>query len=160
MKRLILTALGATALFAAVPAFAEGERFPPVTHAATLKECSACHMVFQPQMLPARSWEALMSGLDNHFGENAALDPAVAADITAFLTANAADAGAGKSRWLRGLKATDTPLRISETPRFVRSHGEVSEAVFARKNIGSKANCIACHTTADKGLYAEPGEGD
>ena len=59
----------------------------------------------------------------------------------------------------RGLKATDTPLRISETPRFARAHGEVPAAVFARKDIGSKANCIACHTTADKGLYLEPGEG-
>jgi hypothetical protein len=157
-KKIILAVLAGSALFA-IPAFAEGERYAPVNHEATLKECSACHMVFQPQMLPARSWEAIINGLDDHFGENAALDPKVADDIKAFLMANAADAPGVKSRWARGLDAADTPLRISETPRFARAHREVSAAVFSRKDIGSKANCIACHTGADKGLYTEPGEG-
>ncbi len=151
----LLLGLAASSL----PAFAEGERFPPVTHEATQKECSACHIAFQPQMLPARSWEALMNGLDNHFGENAALEPSVAEDITAYLVANAADAKGANSRWMRGLKAADTPLRISETPRFQRAHREVSPATFQRKDIGSPANCAACHKEAVQGLYLEPGEG-
>ena len=159
MKKLIAAAalLGLTAL--AAPAFAEGERWPAVDHEATKTECSACHIAFQPQMLPARSWEALMGGLDNHFGENASLDPKVADDIKAYLVANAADAKGVKSRWTRGLTAKDTPLRISETPRFQRAHHEVSAATFQRKEIGSAANCAACHKEAVQGLYLEPGEG-
>lgn len=164
MKKLIVMALIGTAASAAaaaliLPALAEGQRYPAVTHEATLKECSACHIVFQPQMLPARSWEAVMAGLDDHFGENAALDPKTAEDIKTFLVANAADAKGVKSRWTRGLAKTDAPLRISETPYFRRAHNEVSAAAFKRKEIGSAANCAACHKGAEKGLYMEPGEG-
>ena len=157
MKKIVLTALIGSAFFA-IPALAESERYAPITHEATLKECSACHMVYQPEMLPARSWESLITGLSDHFGESAALDATVADDIKAYLVANAADAPGVKSRWTKGIAKTDTPLRISETPRFIRAHGEVNPAAFKRKDIGSAANCAACHTGADKGLYTEPGE--
>lgn len=139
----------------AVPVHAEGLQVNPVTHEATLKECSACHMVFQPQLMPARSWEAVIKGLDNHFGETATLDAAVATDIAAYLTANAADAGGKKSRLLRRLDDTVTPLRISEMPWWVRAHDELSEKAFTKASVGSKANCMACHKTADTGYYSE-----
>jgi hypothetical protein len=155
-KRAVTILAGSTLLL--FSAATRAENWNKVDHEATLKECSACHMVYQPQMLPARSWQAIMTGLDDHFGENASLDQAVADDITAYLTANAADAPGSKSRWLRGLKDTDTPLRISDTPRFRRAHGEVSEAVYKRKDIGSKSNCAACHQGAEAGHYNEPGE--
>jgi hypothetical protein len=38
------------------------------------KGCGSCHMAFPPQMLPARSWTAIMDGLDKHLGENVVLD--------------------------------------------------------------------------------------
>jgi len=136
------------------PALAEGGvGLRQVTHEATKTECSACHMAFQPQFLPARSWQALMSDLTNHFGENAQLDQATAADITAYLVANAADAN-GKSRILRGVKDSETPLRITDMPWWIRAHSEeVSPASFNRA--GSKANCVACHRGADKGYYGD-----
>jgi hypothetical protein len=37
-----------------------------------------------------------MGGLDQHFGENASLDPATQADILKFLLANAADSGTSR----------------------------------------------------------------
>lgn len=155
MKKPLLIAIALAAIVG--PALADGDRVAPITHEATLKECSACHMAFAPQMLPARSWKALMGGLANHFGENAQLDPAVAADITSYLVANAADAGGnGKSRWMRRLKPDVTPLRITETPWWIRAHsGEVSPAAFADPKVGSKSNCIACHRAADKGYYED-----
>jgi hypothetical protein len=54
----------------------EFERVPPVTHAATLKECGECHMAYQPGLLPAASWNRIMDGLADHFGENASVLPA------------------------------------------------------------------------------------
>lgn len=148
MRRTMRLAVAAIAL--STPALAGG-RLPPITHEATLKECAACHMAFQPQLLPARSWDALMKGLDDHFGENAGLAPEVAADITAYLTAHAAD-GRSKTKWMRGISAGDTPLRITETPYWVRKHRrEVSEADL--RKAGSKANCVACHRGADQGYY-------
>lgn len=148
----------AVGLFAGVGAKAEdGEGAPrAVTDKTVLKECGACHMAFPPGLLPARSWRALMGGLDNHFGENAALDEVTAKRITDYLVANAADADNGNRRVLRGVKASDTPLRITETPWWVREHrGEVRPGAFKDPRVGSKANCVACHRDAAKGYFGD-----
>jgi hypothetical protein len=117
-------------------------------------ECGACHIAFPPALLPARSWRTLMGGLDSHFGENAGLDDATASRITDYLVANAADAG-GRTRWvLRGVKAGETPLRITEMPWWIREHrGEVRPDAFKDPRVGSKANCVACHRGAAKGYF-------
>ena len=149
----------AAALVAALaaPVLADDdEYFPPVTDPLTKEECSACHMAFPAGLLPARSWSALMGGLDNHFGENARLPEETAAAIEAWLAANAADAGGRRSDVLRGLSPSDTPLRISETPWWVREHeGEVRESAWSDPRIGSKANCVACHRGADSGIFED-----
>lgn len=153
---LIAVALGLVVM-PSLPAIAEdeGERFPPIKHEATLKECAACHMAFQPQMLPQRSWTAIMGDLANHFGEDATLAHDVQKDITDYLVANAADAR-GKSRWMRRIAATETPLRITETPAWIRAHAEeVNPARFTDPKVKSKANCMACHRGADKGYYED-----
>ncbi|HRX35468.1 MAG TPA: diheme cytochrome c [Aestuariivirga sp.] len=152
MKRTMFAGLALAGLL--TPALAEGMKLPDIKNEATKTECSACHMAFQPQMLPARSWQAIMGDLANHFGENAELEPAVAEEITAYLVANAADANGKKNRLMRRIKDSETPLRITETPWWGRSHqGEVSEASF--KRAGSKANCVACHRGAGKGYYED-----
>ncbi|TCO69386.1 diheme cytochrome c [Rhodovulum euryhalinum] len=42
-------------VLAASPALADDDYMPPVTHPATLEECSACHMAYPAGFLPARS---------------------------------------------------------------------------------------------------------
>ncbi|SMF13635.1 Dihaem cytochrome c [Tistlia consotensis] len=134
----------------------EGMSIPPVADATVQAECSACHMAFPAALLPARSWRALMAGLDDHFGENAGLDPATTAKITDYLVANAADAGGHRSPVLRGLGPDDVPLRISETPWWERQHrGEVSPSAFKDPRVGSKANCVACHRDAARGFFGD-----
>jgi len=116
---------------------------PPQTGAQMFNtECGACHMAFPPQFLPARSWQALMGGLSSHFGENASLDPTTEQKISEYLVANAAPPG---SPVFRGLDAQAAPLRITETPLWIRIHHEVRPAVFNRPDIKSKSNCLACH---------------
>jgi Dihaem cytochrome c len=105
-------------------------------------ECGACHFAFPPQFLPARSWQAIMAGLDNHFGENASLDADTAKQITDYLVANAAGPG---SPVLRGLDPQETPLRITETRLWNRIHHEIRPSVYDRPDIKSKSNCLACH---------------
>lgn len=145
----------------ATPALAqEGIKLPSVDHASTAKECGACHLVFPPQMLPARSWTKIMRGLDDHFGEDASLDQAARDDIASYLTSRAADTiGApGARRFLRGLGQNDVPTRITEAPWWIRAHDEIRPAQYASEQVKSKANCIACHRTADKGEYFEEEE--
>ena len=139
----------------------EGVRLTPVDHAATLKECGACHMVYPPQMLPARSWQTLMTNLSNHFGEDATLSPDVQKDITTYLVSRAADSESSTEgrMFIRALAKTDAPLRITETPFWMRAHREVSKSSYARPEVKSPANCQGCHRTADKGEFFEV-EGD
>ncbi|MBS0643840.1 MAG: diheme cytochrome c [Proteobacteria bacterium] len=122
-----------------------------------LKECGSCHMAFQPQFLPVRSWQAVMNDLADHFGENASLGETTRQAILTYLQANAGDAPGSNTRLLRGLASSKTPLRITETPYWVREHQkEVRPSAFLDPKVKSKANCIACHVNAQQGIY----EGD
>ena len=126
------------------PALAdELERVPPVTNEAALKECGACHMAYQPQFLPAASWQRLFANLGDHFGEDASLDEAVRQEILAYYVANAGLARDGEA-----------PLRISELRWWAREHNEeVREADWAKAKF--KGNCTACHTRAEQGDYED-----
>ncbi len=132
-----------------------GHYFPPVSDPVVKEECGACHLAFAPAMLPARSWQRMMGNLKNHFGDDASVAPEVAARITDYLVANSADkAGQPYTRkLLRGLAASDTPLRITELPKWVREHREVSDREWRHKNVRTRANCVACHADAERGQY-------
>lgn len=137
----------------------DGERhgLPVPANPAWRAECGSCHIPYPPALLPERSWRTLMGGLDRHFGENAALDEAARRQITEFLVANAADrVDARRARKAAAAIApAATPLRISETPWFERKHDELRADVWARKEVGSRANCAACHRGAENGRFDE-----
>jgi mono/diheme cytochrome c family protein len=118
---------------------------PPSGEDAFLTECGACHIAFPPGFLPKRSWQAIIDGLANHFDEDASLDEATTKAIRDYLLANAADSRDPHSPVVGGIRPDDAPLRITETPFWRRIHHEVSAEVFARPDIKSAANCLACH---------------
>jgi hypothetical protein len=126
-------------------------RVPPVTDKATQTECGACHMVYPAALLPARSWDALTSGLANHFGEDASLEQTVVDGIKAYLMANAGDVAGDGRGLIRGLPQDQAPLRISELPMFTRIHGNFSPNTM--KKIGVAGNCSFCHQAAAKGMF-------
>ena len=145
-------------LAAAGPARAEGGAMvPPIDNPVVQKECGACHMAYAPQMLPTRSWQAIMGNLGDHFGENASLPAADGATILAYLVAHAGDAPstANGRRFMRGILADATPLRITDTRFWKRGHSEISTASFGAPNVKSKANCVACHSGAAAGQSGE-----
>lgn len=130
------------------------ERYKPIQNKTVLAECGACHMAFQPQMLPKRSWIKIMDGLEDHFGEDASLGQKTTDEITAYLTANAADSSFWGGKFMRGIKDNMTPLRISQTPYWRREHkGEVRASAWKSERVKSKANCRACHRDAVRGNY-------
>lgn len=134
-----------------------GSQMPAVTNATWKTECSSCHMLYHPGLLPARSWHKIMTGLDKHFGENASLDATTQAEIAQFLASNSADKQTNRrsNRINQSIAASATPIRISETRYFTAKHDEVSAATFKRKSIGSPSNCVACHKNAEKGNFSE-----
>jgi len=130
------------------------ERYNPVKDQTTLKECGACHMAFQPQMLPAKSWEKIMDGLSDHFGEDASLDKETVAHLKKYHVENAANSKWWGGKFMRGLSDSSAPLRITETPYWVREHNEeVPKWAWNDPKVKSKANCLACHPRAVKGDY-------
>lgn len=110
------------------------------------QECSACHVAYPPGMLPAASWQRLLAGLPRHFGTDASLDPATVQELSAWLTAQAANSRRA---------AAPPEDRITRTPWFVHEHREIPAAVWSRAAVKSPSNCAACHTRADQGVFDE-----
>ncbi len=111
------------------------------------EECGACHVAYPPQLLTAADWRRLMAGLDNHFGDNAAIDPKVNRVILAFLERHAGS----------GARHSAKSLRISDTPWFARAHHEVAARAWSDPAVKSRANCTACHVDAQRGDWSERG---
>ena len=111
-------------------------------------ECGSCHVAFPARALPARSWRAIMDGLERHFGADASVDAATAASIRAFLEANA-----GRDR----SPGEPTALRITETRWFRHEHDEVPARLWRSPKVESPANCAACHADAESGRFGEHG---
>ena len=85
-------------------------------------ECGSCHVPYPPQLLPAQAWRRIMSQLDRHFGTDASIEGAAAAEIGAYLGRYA-----GSERRTGPLPDS---LRITETRWFVHEHAEVPSAVW------------------------------
>ena len=131
--------------------------FAPVANAVVKEECGSCHLPFAPSMLPASSWTRMMANLKDHFGDDATVDPKLAAEITAYLVANAGDQGGQRygNKLLRNVSSTNAPLRITELPKWVSEHRKVPDWEWKHKDVRTKANCAACHTNAELGYYDE-----
>lgn len=130
----------------------------PIANPQYAAECGECHMVYSPELLPERSWRKLMSGLDDHFGDNAELAADTRDQITEYLLANSAEHASSRrpQKILRSLSATDTPLRITDTPYMRRKHDEVpARLITGNDKVRSLSNCAACHTRAESGSFAE-----
>jgi hypothetical protein len=157
--RILLAIIPFLGFLIAIPVFGEeGENMVPViSHPSYLKECSACHMAYQPELLPARSWKKIMGTLEDHFGDNASLDATTRQKIMNFLVSHSAETSKAEisRNILASIPSNKIPLRISKTGYIIRAHREISPSVFKRNGIGSSSNCSGCHTTANKGNYDE-----
>ena len=120
---------------------------------AYASECGDCHAPYHPSLAPAAVWVAIMDHLDQHFGEDASLEPDKVAGIRAFLVANAAETVDTKPAHLFSRRDPADPLRITATPWWRRIHSGIPDRVFAAKAVGSRANCSACHQDAATGLF-------
>lgn len=141
--RAVLIALGCATLSVAQ---ADSDRLlPRHTPAAYIAECAACHTAYPPALLPARSWQRIMTGLDQHYGTDASLDAATVQQLGTWLQAHA---GTYKR------VAEEPPQdRITRSAWFERKHRHIEPAVWKLASVKSAANCAACHTGADQGRF-------
>jgi Dihaem cytochrome c len=146
MPRSLRAALLPVLLALAGAALADGPRSTPLL-SAYRDECGSCHVAFPPSLLNAGAWQRVMGGLARHYGTDASVDAATAAQISAWLQASA---GSGR-------RASDNPPedRITRSAWFVREHDEVSASAWHGPAVKSAANCSACHARAEQGAYDE-----
>lgn len=111
------------------------------------QECSSCHLAYPPALLPAKSWQRIMSNLENHYGTDASLDQATVIEISNWLQTNA-----GGHKAARSAPPED---RITQSRWFIHEHDEIRDDVWLRPSIKSPANCAACHTQAEQGNFDE-----
>ncbi len=120
-----------------------------------LEECGACHYAYPAGLLPASSWQGIMTTLDDHFEDNAETDEETAEYITNYLVANALRPG-GNEGWnvlLRNMP-DEPPLRIVDLPGFRQAHESELELIEGM-DLGWDffSPCEDCHRQADQGLF-------
>ncbi len=119
-------------------------------------ECGGCHLAYPPGLLPAAAWGRVLDTLPDHFGDDASLDPALTAELRAFLTAHAGDRGPMARPAAVPVAAGEGPPRITQTRRFLREHDEIpARPVAGNPKVGSFSNCQACHRGAEQGRFDE-----
>lgn len=144
LPRSLLTAV--VGLVAMGTAVADDDRTMPQPVLPTYtQECAACHIAYPPGLLPARSWQRVMGGLDRHYGTDASLDAATVQQLGAWLQAHA-----GTYKRVAEEPAQD---RITRSTWFAREHRKVEPAVWRLPSVKSAANCGACHTGAPQGSF-------
>lgn len=121
------------------------------------EECGSCHLAFHPNLLPARSWRKLMAEQDRHFGADLALDAQTRQALLAFMESHAAENSTTEAAFKinRSLKNGATPLRITETPYWIKKHKGITESDWRLPQVKSKANCAACHQDAEAGTFED-----
>lgn len=134
---------------AVLPSIADGNLMRVPLLPRYQQECAACHLAYPPGLLPAASWQRLMSGLDKHYGTDASLDEASVRQINGWLQSHA-----GTYKRVNEEPPQD---RITRSAWFERKHRKVAPEVWKRASVRSAANCVACHSGADKGDYGDDG---
>jgi hypothetical protein len=118
-----------------------------------VKECGSCHFPYPPSLAPRSRWIALMDRLADHFGEDASLEPDVAATIRAYLANNSAEKWDTRASHELALPNPHDSLRLTATPYWSWTHRRIPDAVFKSPAVRAKGACDACHTDAATGRF-------
>lgn len=113
--------------------------------------CGSCHFPYQPGLLPAVSWQKIMSNTEKHFGAAIKLSPVEARTINRYLLDNSAGHVNDEVSYniLHSLKYDPIVMRITKTPYFIKVHNQLNGDDKV-KNIGE---CNSCHKDAAQGKY-------
>ena len=157
MKYLIFLTLIINSLFAESDSFGKTD-VAPVNNQLYIKECGSCHFPYQPGLLPANAWNKMMTNLENHFNSDASLNEADLQTLTKYLNDNSAEKNMRykrSNRIVSSLAKNQIPDSISTTPYMIKKHKDIKKDLITQNEVKGLFNCMACHKTADKGIYGE-----
>ena len=130
----------------------------PVNNQLYIKVCGSCHFPYQPGLLPSNAWNKMMTNLENHFNSDASLNEADLQTLTKYLNDNSAEKNMQYKRSnkiVSSLAKNQIPDSISTTPYMIKKHEDIKKNLISQNEVKGLFNCIACHKTADKGIYGE-----
>ena len=157
MKYLILFTILLNSLFA--DSYSSGRTdVAPVNNQLYIKECGSCHFPYQPGLLPSNSWKKMMVNLDKHFETDATLAPEDFVTLSKYLNDNSAEKNMQykrSNRIVSSLLPGQVADSISTTPYMIKKHKDIRKDLITQPDVKGLFNCMACHTTADKGIYSE-----
>lgn len=120
-----------------------------------INRCGNCHLAYSPGLLPVQSWQGIMAGLEDHFGNKVALTTENSTHILAYLEKYALAEGQQSvmGQLITGLP-DNPPLRITELPAFVALHHVVAEQLeLDELETGFLSPCANCHRAAASHIF-------
>ncbi len=119
-------------------------------------ECSDCHNLFPPHLLPKESWIALMKSLDKHYEEDLELETSLIKSIEKFLIENASHTSTREASYKLAQEIRDSnKFTITKTTYWKETHKNISKDVFKSDEIETKSNCVACHKDFEYGILSD-----
>ena len=129
---------------------------PLVQNTLWQQSCGECPLAYPPATLPQRSWDRLFAEQGNHFDEELGLSEGDVVVLLSYARANSAEHVERELsfRTRQSLTASDTPLRITETPYWQQTHDGIDGAVWHQENVKGRLTSAACHLDAEQGGFS------
>lgn len=119
-------------------------------------ECSDCHNLIPPELLPKDSWIELMSKQDNHYDEDLELDKSLVTSITKFLVLNSSENSTREASFkLTQELKNSKKYTITDTTYWKTTHKDIPKNIFKSDDVESKSNCVACHENFEEGILSD-----
>ena len=126
-------------------------------NSAFFEKCSKCHKHYPPFMLPQASWEKMIEGLDNHFGERITENNITKSEqisIKEYLISHSAEYSTHKLAYKTLVSLGEMrPLSITKSPYWRKSHAHLPPELFKSTVVKDKSNCFACHKNFEYGIF-------
>ena len=129
-------------------------------------ECSECHQLYPPFMLPDSSWKRIQGGLNNHFGEKISPTETKSKNrisiknqtlIFNYLNAHSADKSTREIsvKVMKSLDGARGRKSITKIKYWKDTHADIDRKLFKSEKVKRKANCFACHKNFEKGMMED-----
>ncbi len=125
-------------------------------HSDFYYECSDCHNLIPPHLLPKESWIKLMKEQSEHFEEDLELEKPLANSIRDYLVKNSAENSTREVSYkLKKEIGNSGNYTITKTSYWKKLHKNIPDDVFKSDEIESKSNCVACHKDFESGILSD-----
>lgn len=116
-------------------------------------ECSDCHNLIPPHLLPKESWVKLMEEQSEHYDEDLELEKSLTKSIEKFLVDNASHTSTSEASYKLSKEIKDSKLfTITDTDYWKLTHKDIPKEVYKSDEVETKSNCVACHKDLESGI--------